>query len=323
MLTNHWYIAAYDHEIRAGEMRSEQICGKRLLFTRDQNGTIQCIENRCSHRNVELSMGDIEKGVIRCGYHGWAFDCSGTCVDIPSLADDETIPKTANIRNFPVRVKDNLVWVYTGDNEPQHEPMDLKPVGTFPSVYTSHTFNGDLKFISESLFDPYHIGHVHTGSIGTLLGSISVPKPEFNLTSTDNAVEGWYERENTLNFFEKFYFGSKPVRVEFGFYFPNVSKLDIFFDERRLVIYEHMVEVEPNCIKMIQITAWDNIFSEIIFPAAFARWFMRRISNQIVGEDIAFFESHYRNLNGHRDVHVRPDEASIAFRKLWESNVGD
>jgi hypothetical protein len=73
---------------------------------------------------------------------------------------------------------------------------------------------------------------------------------------------------------------------------------------------------------MMQITLWKNIFSK--FPA-FGRFFMARKSKKIVTEDIELLESQLNLMRSSgddlREISVKGDEVSLAFRKYWRRKV--
>ena len=150
------------------------------------------------------------------------------------------------------------------------------------------------------------------------MGDLDSSSIEFNVEYEKDKIYGSYLRKNNGKFHEKIYFGKSDfIKTEYEFVFPNISKIKIFFEKRTLTIYEHIVESEKNKISMIQLSIWENIFPK---TKGFAKWFMKQISEKIVSEDIEFFKSHFKlhKTNTFKDVHVKSDEISIAFRKLWD-----
>ncbi len=129
---------------------------------------------------------------------------------------------------------------------------------------------------------------------------------------------------NKIPFFaEKLYFGrDKNLDTYYRFYFPNMSRLQINFKNRTLLILEHVVQIDNDHVEMMQITLWKNIFSK--FPA-FGRFFMARKSVKIVGEDIELLTSQLNLMRSYGvelpEVSVKGDEVSIAFRKFWRHKV--
>jgi phenylpropionate dioxygenase-like ring-hydroxylating dioxygenase large terminal subunit len=70
--------------------------------------------DRCPHRLVPLSAATLDDGVLRCAYHGWEFDGSGACVDLPSQPGHA--PPRADLPAGPrVRVADGTVYLHAGD----------------------------------------------------------------------------------------------------------------------------------------------------------------------------------------------------------------
>ncbi|MGH2813834.1 MAG: Rieske 2Fe-2S domain-containing protein, partial [Actinomycetota bacterium] len=51
----------------------------------------------CPHRLVPLSAASVTGGRLRCAYHGWEFDETGTCVLLPSLGEQSNIPPRAHL----------------------------------------------------------------------------------------------------------------------------------------------------------------------------------------------------------------------------------
>ncbi|AFJ44147.1 rieske (2Fe-2S) domain protein [Francisella orientalis str. Toba 04] len=41
------------------------------------------MENRCSHRSAELSLGKVCDSTITCPFHGFRFDAQGNCIYTP------------------------------------------------------------------------------------------------------------------------------------------------------------------------------------------------------------------------------------------------
>ena len=82
------------------------------------------------------------------------------------------------------------------------------------------------------------------------------------------------------------------------------------------------MQVDDDHVEMMQITLWKNIFSK--FPA-FGQFFMARKSAKIVGEDIDLLESQIQLMKDQgdklREVSVKGDEVSLAFRKYWRRMV--
>ena len=68
-IQNDWYIAAWGSELRDKPI-GRTILNEEIVLFRDQQGKVAALENRCAHRGVPLSCGEVVDKGIQCGYHG-------------------------------------------------------------------------------------------------------------------------------------------------------------------------------------------------------------------------------------------------------------
>jgi phenylpropionate dioxygenase-like ring-hydroxylating dioxygenase large terminal subunit len=79
--------------------------------------------DRCPHRLVPLSAATVAGGRLRCAYHGWEFDATGACIELPS--QEGAAPPRADLPAGPrVRVSDGAVQIAAADLPPA-DPQDL------------------------------------------------------------------------------------------------------------------------------------------------------------------------------------------------------
>ena len=71
-----------------------KIMSEDFTLYRGESGRAYAVDSRCAHRQTQLSVGWVEDDCIRCVYHGWKYDGSGQCIEIPG----EEAPAAANIR---------------------------------------------------------------------------------------------------------------------------------------------------------------------------------------------------------------------------------
>jgi len=326
MLLNQWYLIGPDEDLPKGTIHPLRILGRDIVVWRTPNGEVTALEDRCCHRNVPLSQGFLKKDCIVCAYHGWQFDPSGACVLIPSGGDDGKIPQTAFVRSYPVLLQNRLLWIFVGDKEPSHKPPVIPEMDQWDFVAREYTFEADLESAAESLLDPYHITFAHRDSIKTLMGVIEDIPADFHVTVTNDGLLGEYRRANRGSWYEKRYFGHEEhIQIRYRFFYPNLSRLEVIFKERTLLILEHIMQVDDHTVSMTQITLWKNIFHPF---RLFARSFMRRISHKIVCEDIALLSAQSKVLREQiakegriREVSVKGDAISLAFRKFWRQKL--
>src|SRR5207245_4768097 len=86
-LRRYWMPALLSSELphADGDPLRVRLLGEDLVAFRDSNGSVGLIQNNCPHRGASLFFGRNEEGGIRCVNHGWKFDVSGQCLDMPNL----------------------------------------------------------------------------------------------------------------------------------------------------------------------------------------------------------------------------------------------
>ena len=101
-----------------------RLLGEDLLAFRDSAGRIGIVDAYCPHKLAPLYNGRNEEGGLRCVYHGWKFDVTGRCMDIPNLpADFNTagLKQRVALTAYPIREAGGLVWIYMGPADPPPE----------------------------------------------------------------------------------------------------------------------------------------------------------------------------------------------------------
>ena len=79
-----------------------KLMGERLIAFRDSKGRIGLIDEFCAHRGASLWFGENEECGIRCHYHGWKYDVTGQCVDLPSEPEEVGLPQEHQIEILPL-----------------------------------------------------------------------------------------------------------------------------------------------------------------------------------------------------------------------------
>src|SRR6185312_2906782 len=86
----YWLPALLSEELEEadGAPVRVRLLGEDLVAFRDTAGEVGLVDAYCPHRRAPLFFGRNEECGIRCVYHGWKFDVSGACVDMPSEPPD-------------------------------------------------------------------------------------------------------------------------------------------------------------------------------------------------------------------------------------------
>lgn len=155
-----WYVVARSGEVKARPV-GVVLWDQPIVLFRDGGGKINALEDRCPHRQVKLSHGSAIADSLECVYHGWRFDRDGNCVFIPYLQDNQKLPD-CQIKTYPVRESDGLIWLFPGEKEPEVEPMAIPEWEHLNYIATVSTIRvrSHYSFLVENLMDMYH-GHLH------------------------------------------------------------------------------------------------------------------------------------------------------------------
>ncbi len=94
--------------------------GERLIAFRDSSNRIGLIDEFCAHRRVSLWFGRNEECGLRCAYHGWKYDVTGQCVDLPSEPEETGMRSRIRLKAYPCVEHGGAIWTYMG-------PPELKP----------------------------------------------------------------------------------------------------------------------------------------------------------------------------------------------------
>jgi len=113
-----------------------KLLGESLVAFRDTNGIPGIVDANCPHRGAPMFFGRNEECGLRCVYHGWKFDVTGKCVDLPNSPEGETYKEKVSIKAYPAIDKGGIIWVYMGPKE-NKPPF---PAFQWTDVPESHRF---------------------------------------------------------------------------------------------------------------------------------------------------------------------------------------
>ena len=90
-----------------------------LVAFRDSAGRIGVVGEHCPHRNASLFYGRNENGGLRCLYHGWKIDVTGTILETPCEPADSRMRFHVRQAAYPVVEQGDVVWIYMGPRDRQ------------------------------------------------------------------------------------------------------------------------------------------------------------------------------------------------------------
>lgn len=140
-----------------------QLLGERLIAFRDTQGRIGLMDEFCAHRGASLWFGRNEEDGLRCSYHGWKYDVTGQCVDVPSEPAESGFCRQIKLRSYPTVEKGGIIWAYMGPPaerppEPAFEWVDLRPSQFF---ITKRWQESNWLQAMEGGIDSSHVSFLH------------------------------------------------------------------------------------------------------------------------------------------------------------------
>lgn len=219
-LAEGWHPIAYRGEL-SNKPLAVRLMDKPLVLFRSSSG-ITLLEDRCPHRNVPLSAGQVIDGAIECPYHGWRFNGQGHCTKVPGSEE----AAQARAKAFPVREEETLIWACLSD-KPRllpHLPQEISNPD-YDSFWwqlpMSHASIGDA---IENLLDPIHSYFLHPGLVRRSRDPQGV-EVEFT-TDLNSATARYTEPREGMTLLQRLTEGTRttswgrycaPTQVQIGF----------------------------------------------------------------------------------------------------------
>lgn len=115
LLRRYWDPIAVASELTKEKPKKRvRVLGEDLVLFLDGQGRLGLIEEHCPHRGVSSYYGFVENDGLRCAYHGWKFDCSGQCLEMPFEPEESPLKKRVRAKTYPVQELSGLVFAYLG-----------------------------------------------------------------------------------------------------------------------------------------------------------------------------------------------------------------
>lgn len=169
-----------------------RLLGEDLVAFRDTTGVVGLVDAYCAHRRAPLFLGRNEKVGLRCIYHGWKFDRTGQCIDLPTEPKDSTYKDRIKLKSYPTWEGGDIIWAYMGPL-PVPPPPDYELIRA-PAThrFVSRTVQ-DCNYLQalEGGLDASHATILHNMTVGDLswLDDFERTTPKLDVRSTDYGFE--------------------------------------------------------------------------------------------------------------------------------------
>jgi phthalate 4,5-dioxygenase len=194
LMRQYWlpYLYSWELEPDGPPQRVRLLCEDLITF-RDSNGKVGLIAANCPHRGASLFFGRNEESGIRCVYHGWKFDVTGHCVDMPSEPAESNFKSKIQATAYATAEFGGVVWAYMGPSQANPPGVPQFEWGSIPETQVHHEYKGVLECnwaqALEGDIDTAHLYFLHgrlheedSPSIGVFHPDKS---PHLEITETD------------------------------------------------------------------------------------------------------------------------------------------
>ena len=147
-----------------GPLKRVRLLGEDLIAFRDSNGDVGLLAENCPHRGASLFFGRNEECGLRCNYHGWKFDVTGACLDMPNEPTESNFKDKVRAIAYPVRDVNGMLWAYMGPRETP-PPFPAFEINTLPAenVFPPHIMVEECNWVQglEGDLDSSHVFFIH------------------------------------------------------------------------------------------------------------------------------------------------------------------
>ncbi|MGA8220367.1 MAG: aromatic ring-hydroxylating dioxygenase subunit alpha [Candidatus Acidiferrales bacterium] len=319
-LKDNWYIAAEARELKRKPIGIE-LYGEKLVLFRDAKGEPAALEDRCAHRNLELSEGRTVEGCIECQYHGWRYDGAGALTAVPSLGANACVPNH-RVRAFPAAEQDGYIWVFLGRGAPQSQPFHFPHYGEkgWTTFRMKTRFEASVESCLENFLDCPHTVFVHKGWFRSHDTRELTAIVQVGSDSVEARFHGEPISKSVVSrlFFPK----GRELKHTDRFEMPNLSRVDYDFGPDR-----HFI-ITSQCTPIAEYET--EVYTVITFRfgsiGALVRLVFEPLSRHIIQQDVDVLRAQTRQIrrfDGPRFAHVETDLLGLkihALRRCAERN---
>jgi phenylpropionate dioxygenase-like ring-hydroxylating dioxygenase large terminal subunit len=147
-----------------GKPQKIKLLSENLIIFRDSDGRVGLLTELCPHRGASLYWSRNEGGGVRCVYHGWKYDITGQCADMPSEPAASNFWEKVKTLAYPCMERNGIIWTYMGPRETP-PPMPELEFNLLPQEHLM--IRRDLQETNwvqglEGNIDSSHLSFLHT-----------------------------------------------------------------------------------------------------------------------------------------------------------------
>lgn len=166
MMRQYWIPALLSSELAEadGAPLRVRLLGEDLIAFRDTSGRVGLLANSCAHRGASLFFGRNEENGLRCVYHGWKYDVSGHCVDMPNEPAESNFKEKIRLGAYLCVERGGLIWTYMGARSvpPALPDFEWNMDDSNPAYFFPYQRECNWLQALEGDIDTAHLNFLHT-----------------------------------------------------------------------------------------------------------------------------------------------------------------
>jgi phenylpropionate dioxygenase-like ring-hydroxylating dioxygenase large terminal subunit len=328
-LARQWFIVATSEELKNKPV-ARTLQGVPLVLFRDGEGKAGALLDRCPHRNVPLSAGEVNAGELQCRYHGWRFDREGACRHIPSLVgeSDGASPAEAGARStqgararhatsHATVEQDGFVWVCSSprsEGEPASAPYRFTKAGApgYTTVRQIVRAEGTMHATIENALDVPHTAFLHRGLFRSKSRGITI---EAKVTRTNDRVVAEYVGEpRPPGVVAKLLSPSGGTVTHFDrFLLPSIAEVEYSIGtENHILVASAMTPVSDFVTKIFAVVSF-----RLRIPGALIKPFLKPLALRIFQQDAEILKMQTETIQRFGGEQFASTEIDVLGRHIW------
>lgn len=305
-----WYPICLSEELGDGAVLGREFLGGRVIAVRGENGEASVMSAFCAHLGVDLQCATVVDHMVRCPYHHFYYDVTGTAVKI---GNGETPPPAAKLFKYPTVEKYGVIFAFNGE-----APLFDVPSFSLPDDEIAvHAFKTEMQFpvdpwvIISQTPDLNHTQFLHGPEFA----------PEFDIPAMTISD---YTCSYTVD--EDLYFDASGVFKELhaNIFGTNIIQLETIINNMWTGGTASLVAVRPGVCECYGINAVKKADVDPQTPEAFQGVLdmLKGMNMQVMSED----QSVYQNINFTQGTMLECDRELARYfdylRKYPRANPG-
>lgn len=248
--------------------------------------------DRCAHRNIPLSKGQVQNEFLECPYHGWQYDSQGLCQKIPGL-DKPPDRKDLCVPSFPVCEQQGYVWVFGNSKEsPKEDPYSFEFLNKpeYSAVRFHFEVCASMANTLENMLDVLHTSILHKG----LFRGIQKNKVTAITRRTPHSVEVEYRGEPRPSGLAGWILSPKggEVRHYDRFFLPSISQVEYQLGKSHFVTTSALTPITETRTRFYTVLAF-----RVWLPGSLIRLFLTPVAKKILEQDARILKWQSQNIN--------------------------